>query len=401
MIGGVDLTAFIRLQQGIRVKRVSLNVELARNDHLSVQGSVLYDAARGGSRFLLHPRLDLKTVSMDGAPSQYSRSGPLVQLSDSPGTHRLAVSYAGSLPSGGGLGISGTSFDLNVNLLWYPILVGGSRIDFDLQLLLPIGATAVFPSVARRRGDRVSLQSTIDAPLVGGEVKGRSRGRGLAVYSLVRDDTRDLQRIAKEVVEWQEKKWGPLPFRPLRVVETWRHELGAYSREGLIVAQNLTDDSVEGSFQKLVHETAHQWWGLDVLPGESWFQEDWLSEGLATYCEYLWTREKWGQARAELFLDNARNAVRGMNGSLVAASPWTPTGWTLTRSGGLLVLVALENQVPNLLERLRRFRERHRGSFVTTRALMADLVPSASESWLQAHLIEERAWPGDLPNPDG
>ncbi len=309
--------------------------------------------------------------------------------------------YAGELPSDGGLGISGSSFDLNANLLWYPILVLGSRLDWDLEVRLARDTDAIFPSAARRRGGRVSLRSVIDVPLVGGKIRGRKLGRRLAVFSLVRDDARALLEVTKEVVEWQEGKWGPLPFRPLRVVETWRERQGAYSREGLITTQNLTGESVEGVSQRLVHETAHQWWGMDALPGEKWFREDWLSEGLATYCEYLWIRDKLEGARAEEFLRDAGRRIGGLRGSLVATSPWSSDGWSLTRYGGLLALVALESRVPDFSDRLRQFRLAHAGSFLTTEDLVRDLSASVPRSWLQGHLVEERIWPGDLLSADG
>lgn len=397
----VEIASFIRLQEGIRVRKVSLEVELGEADQLSTQGTVLYGSVTGGSRFLLHPLLNLESVLLDETTAPFARMGPMVQLSDSPGAHRLTVKYAGTLTSNGGLGISGTSFDLNANLLWYPILVGGSRLDVDLEVRLPHDTSAIFPPVGRRRGRRMALRSVIDVPLVGGRIQGRSLGRGLAVYSLVRRETRNLYRIAEDALAWQERRWGPRPFRPLRVVETWRDHTGAYAREGLIVTQNLSDESVEGVSQKLIHETTHQWWGMDALPGERWFREDWLSEGLATYCEYLWIQEKLGEPRADDFLKDAGRRVSGMKGSLVAASPWTSDGWSLTRYGGLLALVALERQVPDLSDRLRRFRSAHAGSFLTTEGLVHDLSPDVAESWLQSHLLATRTWPGDLLNPDG
>ena len=166
------------------------------------------------------------------------------------------------------------------------------------------------------------------------------------------------------------------------MVETWRKAQGAYAREGLVVTPDLSHQSVEEVSRTLVHEMSHQWWGLDALPGEEWFQEDWLSEGLATYCTYLWIRDKLGDLPGAEFLRAAGTSVHGMTGSLARSPPWSPTGWSLTRFGGLLALSALESQVPNLSERLRRFRQQHDGSFLTTEALIRELSASVPGSWL-------------------
>lgn len=393
-----NLKAFMRAQQGTRVARVGLDIKLTQGGHIDGQGEIVYRTGRNGSRFLFDPRLQLREVTVDGCPAHVTRAGPLVQFSNPPGEHLLRARWTGAIPSDGGLGLSGSSFDLNLNLQWYPLLLWGSRFDVQLAMRLPRGAKAILPAVARRGRSSVSLQSVIDVPIVGGRIQGIRSGRGLSVHSLVRRDLRGFHRTAERVVGWLEGKWGPRPFRPIRLVETWRQQGGAYAREGLIVTPDWSRVPEQEIAQRLVHEAAHQWWGMDVLPGEAWFAEDWLSEGLATYCEYLWRRERVGDGAASEFREMAAHTIRGLRGSLAKMSPWSPEGWSLSRYGALLVLVELERRVPNLVAILRRYRARHHGSFVTTKSLIHELQGAVPASWLKAHLTSERTWPGDF-NP--
>ena len=393
------MAAFMRAQEGIRVARVSLDIRLTEGGQIDGKGELVYRTNRKGSRFLLDPRLQLREVTVDGCPAHSTRAGALVQFSDTPGEHLLGARWTGAIPSDGGLGLSNSSFDLNLNLLWYPTLLWGSRFDVQLVIRLPRGAKAVLPTVARRGRQAVSMQSVIDVPMVGGRIRGARHGRGLSVYSLVRRDVSEFRRTAERVVEWLEGKWGPRPFRPIRFVETWRQQRGAYAREGLIVTPDWSQAPEQEVAQRLVHEAAHQWWGMDALPGEAWFAEDWLSEGLATYCEYLWRKERVGGAAAYEFREMATKEIRGMRGSLAELSPWSREGWNLSRYGALLVLVELERRVPNLVKTLRRYRARHHGSFVTTKSLIRELRGSVPESWLESHLVSERSRPGYLESP--
>lgn len=393
------IIAFRKVQDSVQVRRVDLDIQLGLGDTIRGSAEVSFSTSRPGAGFLLDPRLEIASVGLDGAWVDATRLGPLVQIPITPGAHRLSVGWSGLLPSSGGLGISGDSFDLNMNLMWFPTLIWGSRYDVGLRLNLPKGTRAVLPPSARRRNGRASMHSVIDVPLVGGKLRGTGMADGRAVYSLVRDDVRGLCNNIDRVLEWLEAQWGTLPFRPVRVVETWRRERGAYAREGLIVTPDWSREPESEVSQRLVHEATHQWWGMDVLPGEAWFSEDWLSEGLATYCEYLWLKDQVGETAAADFHGSATKLVRGLHGSLANCSPWSQEGWTLSRYGTLLALASLERRVSNLRRVLRDFRDRHHGTFVTTEALVVELSQYVPRSWLVDHLVSDRAWPGDLEDP--
>lgn len=395
----VAIIAFRKVQNSIRVRRVELDIRLGLRSVIRGSADVFFSTSQAEAGFLLDPRLELASTALDRVRVDLTRSGPLVRFPVSPGFHRLSVRWNGLLPSNGGLGRSGNSFDLNLNLMWYPTLIWGSRYDVGLRLGLPEGTRAVLSPLAHYRNGRASMRSVIDVPLVGGKVKGTGTAHGLAVYSLVRDDVSVLCHNVEHVLEWLEDRWGARPFHPVRVVETWRRERGAYAREGLIVTPDWSQEPEGEISQRLVHEATHQWWGMDVLPGETWFSEDWLSEGLATYCEYLWLKDQVGEAAAESFRAAAAKKIRGLHGSLASCSPWSQAGWTLSRYGALLTLASLEGSVPNLPHVLRDFRNRHCGSYVTTRALVHALSRFVPRSWLEEHLVSDRAWPGDLAGP--
>jgi hypothetical protein len=370
-----------------------MEVSFEGADRLSCSANVGYTTARGSTLFLLNPQLQLEGTQLDGQEVLASRSGLVVSLPDSAGHHQLQVRYAGSIPSDGGLGVFGSSFDLNGNVLWTPTFSWGGRLRVEMSIDVPSGVEVLFPRGGGGPERTVPSSSSIDATTVGGRVRSHCDGGGIRVDSLVREDCRALHRTVERVLAWQEQNWGPQPFGALSLVETWRQKAGAYARAGLISTPDWTTLTSEELSQRLVHETTHQWWGMGVLPGEDWFSEDWLSEGLATYCEFCWLREKGGPGTADRFLTEATRTVTGLQGSLSTISLLSQEGWSLTRYGGLLTLLELEHRIPDLRNRLREFRARHDGTFVTTEALAHELSPEVPEAWLTEHLVRSRTWP--------
>lgn len=80
---------------------------------------------------------------------------------------------------------------------------------------------------------------------------------------------------------------GPYPFEAygLAVIDDPQVQIG-------LEAQTLTILPTGRVAGEQLHEMAHQWLGNSVTPA-TW-QDTWLNEGFATYCEWLWVEEREG-----------------------------------------------------------------------------------------------------------
>lgn len=94
---------------------------------------------------------------------------------------------------------------------------------------------------------------------------------------------------ASTVITVLSEAFGPFPFDRLGFTFIPDHPaFNAISAQTRIVVLGTT--SVGDAF--LAHEIAHQWFGNSVTPATS--QDDWLSEGFATFAEALWVEANVG-----------------------------------------------------------------------------------------------------------
>ncbi|KMS69974.1 metallopeptidase [Streptomyces viridochromogenes] len=122
----------------------------------------------------------------------------------------------------------------------------------------------------------------------------------LPVYVAVDPDesenAADVKELVPEIVGWASDRFGPYPFSSTGAVVDHVPELG-YALE--TQTKPYFDEAPDETL--LVHELAHQWFGNSVTPRQ--WKDIWLSEGMATYAEWLWEEERGGRKTDEIFED--------------------------------------------------------------------------------------------------
>ncbi|MFE6667471.1 M1 family metallopeptidase [Streptomyces sp. NPDC057697] len=129
------------------------------------------------------------------------------------------------------------------------------------------------------------------------------RGRtddGVPVHIAIDPDeaegSADVADLVPEIIGWAGRHFGPYPFSSAGAVVDHLPGLD-YALE----TQTRPYFGAAPDETLLVHELAHQWFGNSVTP-RTW-KDMWLSEGLATYAEWLWEEERGGRSSTEIFGD--------------------------------------------------------------------------------------------------
>lgn len=118
---------------------------------------------------------------------------------------------------------------------------------------------------------------------------------GLPVYVAVDPaepaEAGDVAALVAEIVGWGGERFGPYPFSSTGAVVDHLPELDyALETQTRPYFGEAPDEAL------LVHELAHQWFGNSVTPRR--WKDMWLSEGLATYAEWLWEEDQGAEAPA-------------------------------------------------------------------------------------------------------
>ncbi|MGW4290346.1 M1 family metallopeptidase [Streptomyces sp. NPDC004673] len=110
------------------------------------------------------------------------------------------------------------------------------------------------------------------------------------------EESADVADLVPEIVDWAGQRFGPYPFSSTGAIVDHLPGLGyALETQTKPYFAEAPDEAL------LVHELAHQWFGDSVTPRE--WKDMWLSEGLATYAEWLWEEERGNRSTAEIFED--------------------------------------------------------------------------------------------------
>lgn len=119
------------------------------------------------------------------------------------------------------------------------------------------------------------------------------------------------------ILKFYEDKFGPFPYRNLRIIQRLWSTSGGHSPSSFIILNEIPRSLASGPMSSyvsavnspvdlsqwrdyfLAHEVAHQWWGQAVTWAK--YRDLWLSEGLAQFAAVLYLKEKHGRkAYAEI-----------------------------------------------------------------------------------------------------
>ncbi|NBE56627.1 M1 family peptidase [Streptomyces sp. YC537] len=276
--------------------------------------------------------LDVASVTVDGRPARFNRARS--ELTVRPrndlragATFRTTVRYSGApetvtdedgaregwLPTAAGAVALGQPVG---SMAWFPGNHHPSdKATYDIEITVPKGLRAYSNGelkAQRTVGDSSTFDWHSGEPMASylatvaigaygtstSVVKGASREGGLPVRTAVVPEEAEASRkvLAKlpEIVEWQERNFGPYPFSSVGAIVEGRDAAGyALETQTKPVFPGAPDTPL------LVHELAHQWFGNSVTP-KTW-QDMWLNEGFATYAEWLWSEDHGGDSAQEIF----------------------------------------------------------------------------------------------------
>jgi aminopeptidase N len=291
--------------------------------------------------------LEVSEIRVDGRPAGSSRRG--AELTVDPGPVLLAgtrfvveVDYGGtpqraaSAALGDGYGwvhVGGTVYAAaqpDAAHSWFPANDHPSdKATFRFEITTPEPSTAAangrLIEVIPAGGSRTFVwemdrpMATNLATIVAGDFVRVERtgppGIELRDYlppDLAADPPAPYERIA-EMLEYLASVFGPYPF------DAYGHAV-VPALPGALETQTLTlmGSGLSGPILErvIVHELAHQWYGDSVSPA-TW-QDIWLSEGFATYAEWLWAEHTGGS--------EAMQAAAGDAHARLAALPHNPPG---------------------------------------------------------------------------
>jgi hypothetical protein len=138
-----------------------------------------------------------------------------------------------------------------------------------------------------------------------------ARGVKLAVYYHPTHEV-NVDRMIRSMrasLAYYGEQFGPYQFKELRVVEFPLYAAGARAHpptiafsEGSAFLTRVDSGDVDRTFFVVAHETAHQWWGGQVIPAQA-AGAGFVSETLAQYSAMMVLETTYGEAMAREFYD--------------------------------------------------------------------------------------------------
>jgi hypothetical protein len=203
-----------------------------------------------------------------------------------------------------------------------------------------------------------------------------------------------MLRSMKASLAYFSEQFGPYQFRELRVVEFPRYASFARAHphtiafsEGSAFLTRIDSGDVDRTFFVVAHETAHQWWGGQVVPTSA-RGASMVSETLAQYSSMMVMETALGTDMARRFYDyNMDEYLRGRTVFTNREAPLLDVSgqpYVHYFKGAVAMYTLRERLGAEVVNgALRRFRERYSGPSAppaTSRALYAELQAVTPDS---------------------
>jgi ABC-2 type transport system permease protein len=203
-----------------------------------------------------------------------------------------------------------------------------------------------------------------------------------------------MVRSMRAALAYYGEQFGPYQFKELRVVEFPLYAPGARAHphtiafsEGSAFLTRVDSGDVDRTFFVVAHETAHQWWGGQVIPASA-PGAGFVSETLAQYSSMMVLETSYGEKMAREFYDY--NMDKYFEGRSVYTNREVPLLDVVNQSnvyyfkGGVAMYTLRERLGADVVNgALRRFRDKYAGPNApppTSRALYAELRAATPDS---------------------
>lgn len=160
----------------------------------------------------------------------------------------------------------------------------------------------------KANGPMRNMYSVLSAEYVTAHDKWRDVDIAVLYHAPHGDNVGRMIEGIKDSLEYYTKAFGPYQFRQLRILEfpAYRKLAQAYPgnipySEDIGFIANVTEGDIDVPYYVTAHETAHQWWGHQVLPANVQ-GASMLAETFAQYSALMVMEQKYGPDRLRQFL---------------------------------------------------------------------------------------------------
>ncbi|HLY19055.1 MAG TPA: M1 family aminopeptidase [Bryobacteraceae bacterium] len=265
---------------------------------------------------------------------------------------------------------------------WFPVYgYTTDRFSADLRVTVPSGYQVLGSGIDTHQpaGDKVVYTFHFEKPSFPGSIaivrepgaKVTSEGVTSTLYFRGEEKTM-AQQYGEQIGQMMTlftADFGLPPFANLSVVETETGAPNGYAAPGLLFLSPHAIGKQVGS-KLLANQLSRQWWECLVSPTTR--NHLWLSNGLATYSEILWTEHTSGPGAVEQqFRDDTVEALTVDSVPVIQAArmeDYSPELWALTGSKGAAVLHMLRFVIGDkaFMETLKEFATRYSWKSATT-----------------------------------